>query len=82
MADEERGMSYDAATSRLIALAKANGGTVTAAQVEADEQLSSERDLVSAAARALDGSTNVFSSIEDDDREWFPYSSLTFSELR
>jgi hypothetical protein len=67
--------------ARLVALARANGGTVTAAQVEADERLSSERELVSAVGRALAGGTNVFSAQEADEREWFPYSSLTFSEL-
>jgi hypothetical protein len=55
---------------------------VSAAQVEADKELSAERELVSAAARALAGGTNVFSAQESDGREWFPYSSLTFSGLQ
>jgi hypothetical protein len=75
-------MTFDQATTRLIALARANGGTVTARQVEADEELSSDRDLVCAAARALAGGTNVFAvDTEDNGHEWFPYSALTFSEL-
>jgi hypothetical protein len=81
MSHEPGDMSYDEVAARLVKLAKANGGTVTAAQVEADERLSRDRDLVSAAARALGSGTNVFSAEEDDGREWFPYSSLTFSEL-
>lgn len=79
--DEGETVKYEEAIARLVAIARGNEGTLTAAQVEADERLSSERELVSAAARALAGGTNVFSSDEEDGREWFPYSSLTFSEL-
>ena len=74
-------MTYDEATARIVDLARSNGGIVSAGQVEADEGLASERELVSAAARALAGGTNVFSAQEPDGREWFPYSSLTFSGL-
>jgi hypothetical protein len=74
-------LTYEEATARLVGLARENGGTVTAAQVEADEHLSAERELVSAAARALAGGTNVFSSQAGDAGSWFPYSSLTFSGL-
>jgi hypothetical protein len=75
-------VTYEQATARLVALARSSGGTVSAAQVEADDQLAAERELVSAAARALAGGTNVFSAQDDDGREWFPYSSLTFSGLQ
>jgi hypothetical protein len=75
-------MTFDEATTRLFALARAHGGTVTAQQVEADDELSANRDVVSAAARALGGGTNVFSYEETDEREWFPFSGLTFSDLR
>ena len=74
-------MTFDQVTTRLVTLARENDGTVTAAQVERDDELSTDRDLVSAAARALAGGTNVFAVEEDDDREWFPYSALTFSAL-
>ena len=37
---------------------------------------------MSAAAHKLAGSTNVFASQEDDDRDWFPYSELVFAETR
>jgi hypothetical protein len=67
--------------ARLLALAKANGGTISSSQVEADRELSSERELVSAAARALAGGTNVLSAQEDDGRTWFPFSSLSFGPL-
>ena len=74
-------VTYEEAMARIVALARSNGGTVSAVQVEADEHLSAERELVSAVGRALAGGTNVFSAQESDGREWFPYSSLTFSEL-
>ena len=66
-------MTYEDAMSRLIELAKENGGTLTAAQVESDPVLAGDESTVSAAARALGGSTNVFSSDEPDGRTWFPF---------
>jgi hypothetical protein len=49
-------MTYDEISERLVSLAQANGGVLTADQVERDPELASEdRDVVSAAARALDG---------------------------
>ena len=75
-------MTFNEATARLLLLAKQNGGRVTAAQVEADERLSSDESLTSAAARALDGSTNIFSFEEaDDGRTWFPFSGLVVGQL-
>jgi hypothetical protein len=67
--------------NRLVETARRNGGTLTAAQVESDPDLASDHATTSAAARALGGSTNVFSFDEADDREWFPFSGLVFSEL-
>jgi hypothetical protein len=75
-------MTYEDAISRLIEMAKESGGTVTAAQVEADPVLAEDELTVSAAARALGGSTNVFSSDEPDGRAWFPFSSLLFTEIQ
>jgi hypothetical protein len=75
-------MTFDQATARLLQLAKQNGGRVTAAQVEADESLSTDQNLTSAAARALAGSTNIFSFDEPDDgRAWFPFSGLVIGQL-
>jgi hypothetical protein len=74
-------MTYEDAVSRLIEMAKENGGTLSAAQVEADPVLAEDELTVSAAARALGGSTNVFSSDEPDGRAWFPFSSLLFTEI-
>ncbi len=76
-------MSYEEATERLVALARLGGGTVTASQVEADAALSANREIVSAAARALGGKTNVFSYQGDTDpRAWFPFTGLIFSEWK
>ena len=74
-------MGYEETVARLIGLARQHGGTLTAAQVEADAELVADRELTSAAARALGGSTNVFSTDVPDGREWFPFSSLFFSEI-
>ncbi len=74
-------MTYEEAMRRLVELARDNGGKVTATQVEADTELSSDPSTVSAAARALGGGTNVFSYEEEDGRTWFPFAGLVFSEL-
>ncbi len=73
-------MTFEDATTRLIDLARANGGIVTAAAVDGDPALGAERELVSAAAHALAGSTNVFSSPAESG--WFPYSEIRISDLR
>ncbi len=74
-------MDYADALAEIVGLARANGGIVLAAHVEADEVLSRARDVVCPAARALAGSTNVLSAVEPDGRDWFPYSSLIFTDL-
>jgi hypothetical protein len=76
-------MTFDEATGRLVALARQNNGTITASQVEADPELSREKSLVCAAARALASATNVFADDDGDSaRDWFPYASIAFTELR
>jgi hypothetical protein len=79
--DLGRAMNFEQAASRLVAMAQQNHGTVTATQVETDEYLTTDKPLVSAAARALAGGTNARSAQESDGRSWFPYSTLTFSDL-
>ena len=81
MGDGSQPATFDELTARLLTLAQ-ESGTVTAAQVESDERLASDQLLTSAAARALAGSTNVFSFEEEDGREWFPFSGLTVGQLR
>jgi hypothetical protein len=73
-------VTYDEATARLVAIARRNGGVVTAADVEADPDLAAEANIVSAAGHALAGSTNIFASPGDEG--WFPYAELRFTELR
>ena len=73
-------MTFDQAKTRLIELARAGDGVVTISAVEQDADLSANRDIVSAAAHALAGSTNVFAS--PSDAGWFPYSEIRISDLR
>jgi len=74
-------ITYDQVTNRLVALARASGGVLTAEQAERDPMLTSvEPAVVSAAARALDGTTNVFGSPRSDGG-WFPFDELRFTAL-
>ena len=73
-------MTFEEASQRLVRLARDHGGVVTAAQVEQDAELSADSELVSAAARALDGSTNVFGTPRASaDAGWFPFQELRFT---
>jgi hypothetical protein len=75
-------MTYDEISERLASLAQANGGVLTADQVERDPELASEdRDVISAAARALDGTTNVFGLPRSSEEGWFPFDELRFTAL-
>jgi hypothetical protein len=74
-------VTFEQAATRLVQIAVANGGTLTAAHVERDRALSAEQPLVCAAARALSAGTNVVSSEHRDGEGWFPYGELTFSEI-
>jgi hypothetical protein len=75
-------MTFDEASERLIVVARDHDGVVTAAQVEQDAELSADRELVSAAARALDGTTNVFGAPRQSaDGGWFPFEELRFTGL-
>ena len=48
-------VTYEEAQDSLLAIARRNDGLITAADVESDETLASDRDTVSAAARAFAG---------------------------
>jgi hypothetical protein len=76
-------MTYEQITGRLVSLARANGGVVTADQAEHDPQLALEDPaIVSAAARALDGATNVFGTPRSEGVQgWFPFEELRFTAL-
>jgi hypothetical protein len=74
-------MTFDQAAERLAMLGRQNGGVLTAARVERDPELASaDRDVVRAAARALDGTTNVFGSPRTSEG-WFPFEELRFTVL-
>ena len=74
-------MTYEQITGRLVSLARANGGVVTADQAEHDSELASmDPAVVSAAARALDGTTSVFGSPRSQGG-WFPFDELHFTAL-
>ena len=73
-------MTFDEATTRLLELARSGNGILTAQQVESDSDLAGERLIVSAAAHALAGSTNVFATSSGSG--WFPYEELRFTDLR
>jgi hypothetical protein len=73
-------VTFEEATERLVAMARRNGGSVTAGDVEADDELAADQETVSAAAHALVGSTNVFGSAAGSG--WFPYTEIHFTDLR
>jgi hypothetical protein len=74
-------MRFEEATARLVTLARANGGVLTAQQVEADPALAADRETVSAAARALQSHVDVITLAEGNGPEWFPFSGLVFHGL-
>jgi hypothetical protein len=75
-------MTFDEASERLIRLAREHDGVLTAAQVEQDRDLSDDSGVASAAARALDGTTNVFGTPRaSEDAGWFPFEELRFTGL-
>jgi hypothetical protein len=75
------GLSFEATVVRLSRLAAARGGIVAAADVEQDELLARDRGTTSAAARMLEGGTDVVSTPETEPGRWFPYAQLTFTRL-
>jgi hypothetical protein len=73
-------MTFEEATTRLVEMARGDQGIVTARAVEEDSELADEKLIVSAAAHALAGSTNVFAT--SGGSGWFPYQELRFTDLR
>jgi hypothetical protein len=73
-------MTFDQATTRLLELARGGDGILTAQAVESDDELAEQKLIVSAAAHALAGSTNVFAT--SGGSGWFPYEELRFTDLR
>jgi hypothetical protein len=73
-------VTVEEATERLVAIARRNGGSLAAGDVEADGELAADQETVSAAAHALVGSTNIFGSPRESG--WFPYAEIQFTDLR
>ena len=71
-------MDVAQATKRLRDLLDAHGGSLRAADVEADDELSQDPATASAAAHALATESDIITGIETDgpDRTWFPYSIM------
>jgi hypothetical protein len=69
-------MDTEQAVTRLLALLDANGGTLTAAVVEADSELAQDRVATTAAAHMLATESEIITGEETDARKWFPYSFM------
>ena len=76
MTERQADLTFEQTVDRLVTLAGEHAGTVTRAQIEADEQLSCDRALTSAAAHSLAGGTNVMATASEGG--WFPYEWLAF----
>ena len=70
-------MTVEEATRRLLALLDDNGGSLSAALVEADDQLARNQEIVSAVAHVLATEPDISAGRQTDERSWFPYSFLT-----
>ena len=73
-------MTFDEATTRLLEIARSKDGVVTAQTVESDDDLAREKLIVSAAAHALAGSTNVFAT--SGGSGWVPSQELPYTAPR
>lgn len=74
-------MEFEQARARLVQLARENGGVLTAELAEQDRLLAAaDQNVVSAAARSLDGTTNVFGTPRTSEG-WFPFEELRFTAL-
>ena len=70
-------MTFDEATTRLLELARGEQGIITAqTSSKNDSELADEKLIVSAAAHALAGSTNVFAT--SGGSGWFPVPGAAF----
>jgi hypothetical protein len=74
-------VTFDEVTAQLVMLASKNGGVLTAELAERDRRLAAaDRNVVAAAARSLDGTTNVF-GLARTSTGWFPFEELRFTGL-
>ena len=72
-------MDYNQAKKTLIGLPDANEGDLSAMLVDADLELSANRELVSAAAHEIATEPDVIADKQINARQWFPYSFITRS---
>jgi hypothetical protein len=69
-------MNVEQAKQRLLALLDERGGSLQAADVEADAELSRNQDVVSAVAYELATESDIYPGKETGERKWFPFSFL------
>jgi hypothetical protein len=77
-AAERRPLGFEESIARITELASGQGGTITAADIEADEVLARDREMTAAAAHQLAGVANVIAVKAAESTEWFPYDELAF----
>jgi hypothetical protein len=71
-------MTVEQARERLLALIEEHDGYVAVAIIEADKGLAANREVASAAARALATEPDITLGEETDQGpHWFPYTYLT-----
>jgi hypothetical protein len=73
-------VEFDEARERLVLMARENGGVLTAELAEHDRLLAADPNVVAAAARSLDGTTNIFGTPRTGEG-WFPFDELRFTAL-
>jgi hypothetical protein len=71
-----RVVEVERARERLLALLDENGGVLSAAIIERDEDLLQDPATVSAAAHALATEPDIIAGNESDEQAWFPYSFM------
>ena len=69
-------VEVERARERLLALFDENGGVLSAAIVEQDDDLMQDTATVSAAAHALATEPDIITGNESDEQAWFPYSFM------
>jgi hypothetical protein len=70
-------MNVEQAKQRLLQLLEEKGGSLQAADVEEDAELSQNQEVVSAAAHELATESEIITGPETDGHDWFPFSFLT-----
>ena len=74
-------MTVEEATTRLVVLARANGGQLAAADADADRALSRDPDVASVAAYGLALEVGVVTVYSPRRARWFPFDRLILRPL-